>query len=136
MSRGLKIGLIIALIVIVLIVIGVVVGVFAFVKVISGPADAANNFVKALDQGNISEAYSMLTPATQKEATKAGFTAQFSKYKGHIKKYFTSNINVRTGGTSTVVMDITYTDNTTDTWNMGLLKLSGVWKIQSIRSKT
>jgi hypothetical protein len=133
MSRGLKIGLIIALIIIVLIVVGIVVGVFAFVKVISGPADAANNFVKALNNGNITEAYNMLTPTTQKDATRAGFATQFGKFKGNIKKYFTSNINVTSKG-ATVKMDITYSDNSTDTWSMGLLKLSGVWKIQSIRS--
>ncbi|MHB8895276.1 MAG: Rv0361 family membrane protein, partial [Candidatus Geothermincolia bacterium] len=132
MSRGLKVGLIIALCLIVLIIAGIIVGVFAFVKVISAPADVANNYVKAVDAGNLTDAYSALSKKTQDSETLEGFEKKLAPFKGTITKYNTSSINVQTGGTATVVMQLEFNDGTKATWDMGLVKENGTWKIQAV----
>jgi Tfp pilus assembly protein PilE len=138
MSRGLKVGLVIALCLIALIVVGIVVGVFAFVKVVSAPADAANSYVKALNEGNLSQAYSDLSAKTQKTETRAGFEKKFSVLKDSISKYNTSSINVGTSGgqtTAKVVMQLSLTGGSKATWDMALVKENGKWKIQAIRPR-
>jgi hypothetical protein len=133
MSRGLKIGLVIAASVIVLLIAGVVLGVVVFVNVITAPADVANNYVKAINDGDLTTAYGLLTTATQQGEGEAAFKAQMIKFKGTITKYNTSSINVYSGGTSKVVMDMAFNDGSKADWTMNLLKESGKWKIQAVR---
>ena len=135
MSRGVKIGLIVAASIIVLLIIGLVIGVAVFVGVISAPADVANNYVKAINEGNMSQAYGYLATSTQKQTSESAFATKMKPLVGKITKYNTSSINVQSGGTSTVVMDLSFDDGSKATWDMGLVKQSGNYKILNVRPR-
>ena len=135
MSRGVKIGLIVAASIIVLLIIGLVIGVAVFVGVISAPADVANNYVKVINEGNMSQAYGYLATSTQKQTSESAFATKMKPLVGKITKYNTSSINVQSGGTSTVVMDLSFDDGSKATWDMGLVKQSGNYKILNVRPR-
>jgi predicted PurR-regulated permease PerM len=130
-SKGVKIAIVVSLVVIVLIVAAVVVGALVFVKVISAPADVANNYVRSINEGNLTAAFEDLATQTQKDETQAGFEKKMGTFKGNIQKWFTSSINV-TGGKATVVMDLTFTDGSKATWDMTLIKQDGEYKILTV----
>lgn len=138
MSRGLKIGLIVALCLVVLIVAGIIVGVFAFVKVLSAPADVANNYVKAINDGNLDEAFSYLSAETKGTTGLAEFKEKLGPFEGNITKYNTSKIEVKSGSPSTadIAMNLAFSDGTKDVWDIGLVKENGVWKIQVVRPRS
>ena len=132
MSRGLKVGLIIFACVVGLVIIGLVIGVVAFVGVVTAPADVANNYVKAINEGNMSLAYSYLAASTKKNTSQAAFATKMKPLVGKITKYNTSSIDVRSGGGASVVMDLSFDDGSKATWDMGLVKESGVYKVQNV----
>jgi hypothetical protein len=130
--RGAKIALILAVSAIVLIILAVALFVVLFANVITAPADVANNYVKAVNAGNISTAWSYLTTRTQNQEGRLGFQVKFSPLEGTIRKWFTTSVNVETGGVSKIVMSITFTDGTKTTWDMTLNKVGGKWKIDQV----
>lgn len=136
MSRGLKIGLIVAACVVALGIVAIILGVVFFISVVSGPADTANNYTRALNNGNVAVAYNYLSAGTKASETLAGFREKEKDVKGAIKKYNTSNIEVRTGGTATVVMQLTLTDGSRVDWDMQLVKQNGKWKIQAVAPRS
>ena len=135
MSRGVKIALIIAASIIVLLIIGLVIGVSVFGGVITAPADVANNYVKAINEGNMSQAYGYLATPTQKQTSESAFATKLKPLVGKITKYNTSSINVQSGGTATVVMDLSFDDGSKATWDIGLVKQSGNYKILNVKPR-
>jgi len=136
MSRGLKIGLIIAGCVVVLGIVAIILGVVLVVGVVTGPADAANNYTRALNNGDIATAYNLLSSGTKASETLSGFRQKEADVKGAISKYYTTNINVQANAgspsTANVEMQLTLTDGTKVVWDMELVKQNGKWKIQTV----
>ena len=132
MPRGAKIALILVASAIVIIILAVALFVVLFANVITAPADVANNYVKAVNAGNISTAWSYLTTRTKNQEGRLGFQVKFSPFKGNISKWYTTSVNVETGGVSKIVMSITFTDGTKTTWDMTLNKVGGKWKIDQV----
>jgi ABC-type transport system involved in multi-copper enzyme maturation permease subunit len=132
MAKGSKIALVLGIGVVALIILALVLIVIFFINVVSGPADVANNYVKALNNGDLSTAWSYLAAETQKEEGRSGFEDKVGGLRGEISKWSTGSINVRTGGLSTVVMNLTLKDGTKVTWDMSLTKENGKWKIRQV----
>jgi hypothetical protein len=132
MGRGWKIALVLGLVIIVLIIVGILFGVLVLVKVISAPADIANNYVRAINEGDLSSAYSDLAKQAQNEETKVAFDQKMGTFTGNIQKWFTSSININ-NGSATIVMDISLTNGSKVTWDMSLVKENGKWKILTPR---
>jgi hypothetical protein len=126
---------VIAACVVVLIIAGIVVGAVVIVKVVSAPADVANNYVKAINEGNIPLAFSYVAASTRKDETLSGFKSKLSPLTGHITKYNTSSINVQSGGTAQVVMSLSFDDGSKATWDMNLVDENGKWKILSVKPR-
>lgn len=127
-----KVGLIVAISVIALVVIGIVLGSIAFVTVLKRPANTANSYLRAISEGNISTAFEYLAAQTQEEETCSGLESKLEPFKGSIKKYNTSSVNVQSGGKAQVVMEIRFTNNSTATWDMYLTKEDAKWKIRTV----
>jgi Domain of unknown function (DUF4878) len=136
LSRGAKIALILGASAIVLIIIAVVFGLIFFVGVIGAPADVANNYVKALNSGDLATAWTYISSATQKEETRSGFDSKVGALKGRLSKWNTSSVKVESGGQATIVMDLTLTGGTKTTWDMYLVKENGEWKIAQVAPRT
>lgn len=136
MPRGLKAGLIISLVLVLLIVAGIVVGVLALVKVVSAPADVANSYVRAVNAGNMEEAYSYRSAQARRTEGLSGFKSELGPLEGNIAKYNTRSINVRGGGTASVEMDLSFSDGSRNTWKMDLVKEGGKWKIQTVNPES
>ena len=132
MPRGAKIALILAVSAIVLIILAVALSVVFFANVITAPADVANNYVKAVNVRDLSTAWSYLTTRTQNQEGRLGFDTKLSPLKGTIRKWFTTSVNVETGGVSKIVMSLTFTDGTKTSWDMTLTKVGGKWKIDQV----
>jgi predicted PurR-regulated permease PerM len=131
MGKGWKIALVLGLVIIALIIVGIVLGAVVFVKVISAPADVANNYVRSINEGDLTTAFSDLATRTQNNTTRAVFDQKMGTFKGNIKKWFTSSININNGRAS-IVMDISFVDGTKATWDMDLVKENGTWKILNV----
>lgn len=131
MSKGLKIGLIIGLCTVILIIVAVILGAVVLVNFLAAPADVANDYVKAINEGRLDTAYGYVSAKTQREETKAGFTEKLAPLKGQISKYNTRSINI-VNSRATIVMDLTFTDGTRATWDMLLVKEGGDWKVDSV----
>lgn len=134
MSKGLKTGLIIGAVILVLIIAGVVIAAVALVNFVTAPADVANSYVEAVNEGNLEEAWGYLTPSTQREETRSGFTEKLEPLEGEISSYNTRRIDIRTSG-AYIVMDLTFTDGSRATWDMRLIKQSGDWKIAQVNPR-
>lgn len=136
LSKGAKIALILGVVAIALIIIAVVFGVIFFASVIGAPADVANNYVKALNSGDLATAWSYISSATQKEETRSGFDSKVGALEGQINKWNTSSVRVESGGRATIVMDLTLKGGTKATWDMYLVKENGEWKIAQVAPRT
>ncbi|MCG2795439.1 MAG: DUF4878 domain-containing protein [Actinomycetia bacterium] len=131
MSRGGKIALIVGISAVVLILVVVGVAVFLVIGAITAPADVANNYVQALNDGDLSTAWGYISADTQKEETRSDFISEKEDFKGKIESYNTSGIEV-SNGHAQVTMDIEYSDGEKVNWNMYLVKENGEWKLQNI----
>lgn len=132
MPRGAKIAIILGVSAIVLMILAVVlIGVF-FANVITAPADVANNYVKALNAGNMSTAWGYLTTRAQHAEGRLGFNVKRVLFEGNIRTWYSTSVNVETGGISKIVMSITFTDGSKSTWDMTLKKEGGEWKIDLV----
>jgi uncharacterized membrane protein YvbJ len=131
MSKGAKIAIALAVSAVVLIIIAVVLFVLVFANLISAPADVANDYVKSLNSGDLSTAYNYLTTRTQKQETRQGFESKVGPFKGQIKTWNTTSINV-VNDTAQIVMRVTGTDGSKATWDMTLVKEDGKWKIDQV----
>jgi len=125
---------VLAVFALVLIVLAVVFGVVFFANVIGEPADVANNYVRAVNAGDLDTAWSYLSTATQREETRSGFDSKLGDLKGAISRWNTSNINVdMTGsGRATIVMNLALRDGSSAAWDMTLVKQNGNWKIRAV----
>ncbi|HEY5530778.1 MAG TPA: hypothetical protein VIK22_02120 [Candidatus Anoxymicrobiaceae bacterium] len=134
LSRGAKLAIVLAVFALVLIVLAVVFGVVFFANVIGEPADVANNYVRAVNAGDLDTAWSYLSTATQREETRSGFDSKLGDLKGAISRWNTSNINVdMTGsGRATIVMNLALRDGSSAAWDMTLVKQNGNWKIRAV----
>ena len=131
MSRGGKIALIIGILAVVLIVAVIVVAVLLVIGAITAPADVANNYLQALNDGDLSTAWGYLSEDAKKVETRSDFNSEKEYFKGEIESYNTSSIEV-SNGNAQVTMDIKHRDGKKDTWNMNLVKENGGWKIEHI----
>ena len=131
MSRGGKIAIIVGISAVVLIMVVVGVAIFLVIGAISAPADVANNYMMALNDGDLSTAWGYISADTQKEETKSGFISEKEDFKGEIKSYNTSGIEV-SNGKAQIEMDIEFQDGEKATWNMYLVKENGEWRIENI----
>jgi hypothetical protein len=134
LSKGATLAIVLAVCALVLIVLAVVFGVVFFANVIGAPADVANNYVKAVNAGELDTAWSYLSTTTQKEETRSGFDSKLGDLKGAISKWNTSNINIdMTGsGRATIVMNLALRDGSTSAWDMTLVKQNSDWKIRAV----
>jgi len=96
----------------------------------------ANNYVKALNSGDLATAWTYISSATQKEETRSGFDSKVGALKGRLSKWNTSSVKVESGGQATIVMDLTLTGGTKTTWDMYLVKENGEWKIAQVAPRT
>ena len=132
MSRGGKIAIIVGISAVGLIMVVVGVAIFLVVGAVTAPADVANSYVKALNDGDLSTAWSYVSKDAQDEGTRSGFNSEKEYFKGMIESYNTSSIEVSSNDAE-VMMDIEYRDGERDTWSMRLVKENGEWKIGNIR---
>jgi len=133
LSTGAKIALVLCACAVFLII---VLGVIFFVGAIGAPTKVANNYVKALNSGDLSTAWNYISSSTQKVNTRSGFDSKMRKLKNDISKWNTSNFKVQTGGRTTIVMDLTHANGTKVTWDMYLVKENGEWKIARVIPRT
>ena len=131
MSRGGKIALLIGILAVVLIVAVIGVAVFLVIGAITAPADVANNYLQALDDGDLSTAWGYLSKDAKKVEMRSDFISEKEFFKGEIESYNTSGIEV-SNGNAQVTMDIKYRGGERDTWNMYLVKENGEWRIENI----
>lgn len=131
MSRGGKIAIIVGISAVVLIMVVVGVAIFLLIGAITAPADVANNYMMALNDGDLSTAWGYLSREAQKDETRATFNSEKEYFEGKIESYDTSSIEV-SNGNAMVMMDIEYSDGQTDTWSMYLVKENGEWKLQDL----
>ena len=131
MSRGGKIALIIGILAVVLIMAVIGVAVFLVIGAITAPADVANSYLQALNDGDLSTAWDYLSEDAKKVETRSDFNSEKEYFKGEIKSYNTSGIEV-SNGNAQVTMDIKFRDGESDTWNMHLVKEDGGWRIKNI----
>ncbi len=132
LAKGAKIAIILAVSAIVLIILAVVLFVVFFANIITAPADVANNYVKAVNAGDLSTAWSYLTTSTQKQETRLGFKSK-SVHSKEISANGTPQAStLQTGDVSKIVMSVTFTDGTKTTWDMTLIKVGGKWKIDQV----
>ena len=134
MSRGGKIAIIIGISAVVLIAVVIGVAVFLVIGAISAPADVANNYMMALNDGDLSTAWGYISADTQKEETRSGFVSDKESFKGEIESYNTSGIQV-SNGNAEVTMDIDFEDGKEATWEISLVKENGEWKIDSVSDR-
>ena len=131
MAKGAKIAIILAVSAIVLIILAVVLAVVFFANVISAPADVANDYVRALDAGELNTAWNHLSTGTQNKETRKGFEDKVASFKDKITRWNTTSININ-NDVAEIVMKITFIDDTKTNWNMTLIKEDGEWKIKQV----
>jgi predicted PurR-regulated permease PerM len=131
MSRGAKIALILSLCAIVLIILVVVVIAVFVVNTVTAPADAANTYIKALNAGDISTAWSYLTTRTQNQETRQGFESKVAQLKGSVSNWDTSVVSIQ-NGEAKVIINVTGTDGSHHGWDIVLKKQGGKWKVDQI----
>jgi Domain of unknown function (DUF4878)/zinc-ribbon domain len=131
MARGAKIALILGVSAIVLIVLaGVIIGVF-IANMITAPADVANNYMKALNAGDISTAWSYLTTRTQNQETRKGFDSKAGLLKGSVSKWDTTVVSIQ-NDEAKIILNVTGTNGSHRPWDMTLIKQDGKWKIDKV----
>ncbi len=133
-SRGAKIAIILGVIAVLLAALVIVLVAVFFVSVISAPADIANAYVKAINDGDLNIAWGYLASETRSEEGRNGFDSKVAGFKGRIKSYNISSISVE-NATARLVMDLTGSDGAKATWDMFLVKESGKWKIRQVRPR-
>lgn len=132
MSSGAKVAIILGVVAVLLIITAVVMFVVFFANVISGPADTANGYTQALNDGDFSTAWGYLsTEAQDEEGGLSEFRSKFGVLEGEIEKWFTSGVSIE-NNRAQVDMDLTFSDGTEATWDIYLLKEGGSWKIVRI----
>lgn len=127
-SKGAKIALIVGISTVVLVIAVIVVVAVLLIGALSAPADVANNYVLALNDGDLSTAWGYLSSEAQEEETRSGFNSGKKNFEGEIESYNTGSIEI-SNGNAQIVMDITFKDGEEDTWDMTLVKENGEWKI-------
>ncbi|MBN2168116.1 MAG: zinc ribbon domain-containing protein [Actinobacteria bacterium] len=131
LPRGAKIAIIAGLIIVLLIGGTIAVGVLVVWNVVTGPADAANAFVEAVNEGDLSTAYKYFSSEAQKEEEKSDFDEQFKVLENELDTWNTTSVNVE-NNTAKVMMDLKSKDGEEATWEMNLVKQDGEWKILNI----
>jgi uncharacterized membrane protein YvbJ len=131
MSRGAKIAVILSACAIALIILVVVVIAVFAVKTVTAPADTANHYIKALNTGDVSTAWSYLTTRTQNQETRQGFESKVASLKGSISNWDTSVVSVQ-DGEAKVIINVTGTDGSHHGWDILLIKQGGEWKVDRI----
>ena len=131
MSRGGKIALIVGISAVVLILAIIGIAVFLVIGAITAPADVANNYMMALNDGELSTAWGYISADTQKEESRSDFISEKENFKGKIESYNTSGVQV-SNGKAEIEMDIEFEDGEKATWEIFLVKENGEWKIDSI----
>jgi cytoskeletal protein RodZ len=135
MSKGAKLAIWLGVLTIVLILIAVILLAVFVINVVSGPADAANSYVKALQEGDLSTAWGYLSASTQSEEGRSGFESKVGIFEGEIKTWNTGSIEINNSN-ARVVMDLSFKDGTDATWDMYLVKEDGEWKIDQVSPRT
>ena len=129
--RGAKIAIIVGVIALVLVAVIVVLAVFLFINVLSKPADVANNYMLAIQKGDLSSAYDYLSESTKADTTRSQFNTDKSPFEGQIARYRTTSINIQNGN-AWVGMDLTLANGETATWFMQMVKEGEDWKLLNI----
>lgn len=130
LPRGAKIAIAIGSVVLVLGIIFVVLAVVLLVNVLSKPADVANDYMKALKQGKLTEAWNLLSAETQAEEGQSGFEQKMAPLSGKVEKYTASGVQI-SDDRAEVTMNIRL-NGETGTWYIYLVKKDGEWKVRTI----
>ncbi|MBN1289842.1 MAG: zinc ribbon domain-containing protein [Actinobacteria bacterium] len=131
LPRGAKIAIIAGLVIVLLVAGTIAVGVLVFWKAVTGPADAANSFVEAVNEGDLSTAWDYFSSEAQEEEGRSEFDEQFGILEGELETWNTNSINVE-NNTAEVEMDLESKDGEKADWEMNLVKQDGEWKILNI----
>jgi hypothetical protein len=131
MPRGAKIALILSLSAIVLIVLAVVLFALIVGIKITPPTTVANNYVKAVNDGDLSTAFDYLTERTQKKEGRLGFQLGNTLLEGSIKEWSPAS-TVENGSVTKIAMSITKKSGSKTIWDMTLVKTGGEWKIDKV----
>lgn len=135
LSKGAKLAIILGIVTVVLVVVAVVLLVVFVINVVSGPADAANNYVQALNEGDLSTAWSYLSASTQSDEGRSGFESKVGIFEGEISKWNTSSIEINNSNAQ-VVMKLSFKDGSDATWDIYLVKEDGEWKIGQVSPRS
>ncbi|MDD5748115.1 MAG: zinc ribbon domain-containing protein [Actinomycetota bacterium] len=103
-------------------------------EMITGPADAANNFMEALKEGNLDSAWTYFSIAAQEEEGRDSFDEKFEPYNGEVKKYYTREVKTE-NDRSNVTMELELKNGVKDKWYFDLVKENDKWKVQYVSSK-
>lgn len=133
LPRGAKIAIIAGSVTILLIALVIVLAVVFFVGVITEPADVANAYARALNEGDLSTAWGYLARATQKDVGRGKFDREKIPYKGNIEKWNTPEVKVQSGGRAQVGMNLRFKNGDETSWSFDLVKENGKYKILNLR---
>lgn len=131
MSKGAKIAIILSAVALLLIAAVTVLVVVLVVGVISGPADVANGYVEAINDGDFATAWGYLSEETRAEEGRSGFESKVSDFEGEIRTHSTSGITIK-NDRAEVVMNLKGNDGARGTWDMYLIKEGGEWRIRQV----
>lgn len=127
LRTALALGIVAMLLVALLVALAVVL----FVNVISAPADVATGYLKAINERDLDAAWGHLASEMKSEEGRGGFESKAGEFRGRIKSSDTSSIEVR-DDTARVVVNLTGTDGSRETWDIILVKERGAWKIRHV----
>lgn len=127
--RGAKIALGVGIAVLALIIIMVIVVVFVVVGFLTEPIDVANNFMKAISRGNVSQAWDYMHSAYQEEYGRSSLETTIEPLEGNIEDYNSGSVSLE-GGNAEVEMDFTLDNGEEYTWYIYMSKDDGDWKIE------
>lgn len=128
LPKGAKVAIIAAVVIVVLIAGIIGLGVAFFWNAITAPADVANDYVEAVNEGNLSTAWDYLSSEAQDEEGRAGFEEKVGDLEGQIETWNVRSVNVKNNRAS-VIVDLEGKGGEEATWNMELVKEEGDWKI-------
>lgn len=127
--KGAKIA-IIAFVVILLLIGGVVgIGLAFFWGAITAPADVANKYIEAVNNGDLDTAWRLLSSQAKKEEGRSGFEGKVENLEGQIETWNVKSVQVENNNAS-LIIDLKGKTGEKVTWEMELVKEGGDWKIQ------
>lgn len=128
MPKGAKIAIIALVVILVLIGGAVGIGIAFFWGAITAPADVANSYVKALNEGELNTAWGYLSSQAKEDEGRSGFVKKVEDFEGQIETWNVNSVQIENNKAS-LIMDLKGKTGEEATWEMELVKEDGDWKI-------